>query len=103
MPTIEVTGPELLKAVQHLAPEELDEFIEKALLLRDQPTADKLSAEEKPCVISSLGALNPYASSAAARQRSLIEFLAGAYPTPQPQRRRTARKPGTFVPGMQQP
>ena len=46
MPTIEVSGPELLKAVQQLAPEELDAFLEKALLLRNQPTADKLSAEE---------------------------------------------------------
>jgi hypothetical protein len=46
MPTIEVSGPELLKAVQQLAPEELDEFLEKALLLRNQPSADKLSAEE---------------------------------------------------------
>jgi hypothetical protein len=46
MPTIEVSGPELLKAVQQLAPEELDAFLEKALLLRNHPTADKLSAEE---------------------------------------------------------
>ncbi len=44
--TIEVSGPELLKAVQQLAPEELDAFLEKALLLRNQPSADKLSAEE---------------------------------------------------------
>jgi hypothetical protein len=41
-----VGGPELLKTVQQLAPEELDAFLEKALLLRNQPTADKLSAEE---------------------------------------------------------
>ncbi len=46
MATIGVSGPELLKAVQQLAPEELDAFLEKALLLRNQPTADKLSAEE---------------------------------------------------------
>jgi hypothetical protein len=46
MATIEVSGPELLKAVQQLAPEELDAFLEKALLLRSQPKADKLSAEE---------------------------------------------------------
>jgi hypothetical protein len=46
MATIEVSGPELLKAVQQLAPEELDAFLEKALLLRSQPRADKLSAEE---------------------------------------------------------
>ena len=46
MATIGVSGPELLKAVQQLAPEELDAFLVKALLLRNQPTADKLSAEE---------------------------------------------------------
>ena len=46
MATIEVSGPELLKAVQQLAPEEFDAFLEKALLLRSPPRADKLSAEE---------------------------------------------------------
>ncbi len=46
MATIEVSGPELLKAVQQLGPEELDAFLEKALLLRTQQRADKLSAEE---------------------------------------------------------
>jgi len=44
MATIEVSGTELLKAVQQLGPEELDAFLEKALLLRNQPRADKLSA-----------------------------------------------------------
>jgi hypothetical protein len=46
MAMIEVSGPELLKAVQKLGPEELDAFLEEALLLRSQPRADKLSAEE---------------------------------------------------------
>jgi len=46
MGTIEVSGPELLKAVQQLGPEELDAFLEKALSLRNQPRADRLSAEE---------------------------------------------------------
>jgi hypothetical protein len=46
MATIEVSGPELLKAVEQLGPDELDAFLEKALLLRNQPRAVKLSAEE---------------------------------------------------------
>lgn len=46
MATIELSGPELLKAVQQLRPEEFNAFLEKALLLRNQPQADKLSAEE---------------------------------------------------------
>jgi predicted DNA-binding transcriptional regulator YafY len=46
MATIEVSAPELLKAVRQLPPDELDAFLEKALLLRHQPTANKLSAEE---------------------------------------------------------
>lgn len=50
MATIEVSGPELLRAVQQLAPEELDAFLEKALLLRSQPRADKLSAEESKLI-----------------------------------------------------
>jgi hypothetical protein len=50
MPTIEVSGPELLKAVQQLAPEELDAFLERALSLRSQPTADKLTAEESKLI-----------------------------------------------------
>jgi hypothetical protein len=37
MATIEVSGPELLKAVLQLGPDELDAFLEKALLLRNQP------------------------------------------------------------------
>jgi hypothetical protein len=44
--TIEVSGPELLKAVQQLGPEEFDAFLEKALLLRNQPRVVRLSAEE---------------------------------------------------------
>jgi hypothetical protein len=44
--TIEVIAPELLKAVRQLSPDELDVFLERLSLLRPQPTANKLSAEE---------------------------------------------------------
>ncbi|HEY2251395.1 MAG TPA: hypothetical protein VGH74_10060 [Planctomycetaceae bacterium] len=46
MATIEVSGPELLKAVQRLGPEEFDAFLEQALLLRRHAKADKLSPVE---------------------------------------------------------
>ena len=50
MATIEMSGPELLKAVQKLGPEEFDAFLEKALLLRTQPRVEKLSAEESKLI-----------------------------------------------------
>jgi hypothetical protein len=50
MATIEVSAPELLKAVQQLGPEEFDAFLEKALLLRNQPRKDKLTPEESKLV-----------------------------------------------------
>ena len=46
MATIEVSGPDLLKAVRQLGPEELDAFLEQALSLRRRPRAATLSAEE---------------------------------------------------------
>jgi hypothetical protein len=48
--TIEVSGPELLKAVQQLEPEELDAFLQNALLLRNQPRAVRLSTEESKLI-----------------------------------------------------
>ena len=46
MPTIEISGQNLLDAVKQMAPEEFDAFIERAISLRSQPTASKLSAHE---------------------------------------------------------
>ena len=46
MATVEVSGSELLKAVQQLGPAEFDAFLEQALSLRHQPRAEKLSAGE---------------------------------------------------------
>ena len=50
MATIELSAPELLKAVRQLGPKELDAFLEKALLLRKEPRAAKLSAEESKLI-----------------------------------------------------
>ena len=46
MPTIDVSGPELLKAVRQLAQDELDTFLEQALRLRNSATGAKLSVAE---------------------------------------------------------
>jgi hypothetical protein len=46
MPTIESSNSELLNAVQQMAPEEFDAFIEQVLLLRAQSKVVTLSAEE---------------------------------------------------------
>ena len=46
MATIQVSGPDLLRAVQQLGPEELDVFLQQALSLRNQPKTATLSAEE---------------------------------------------------------
>src|SRR5436309_2136739 len=50
MPTTESSGPDLLKAVQKLGPEELDAFLEQALSLRSLPRTGTLSAEESRLV-----------------------------------------------------
>jgi hypothetical protein len=50
MATIEVSGLELLKAVQQLDTDQFDAFLEKALLLRNQPGTDKLSAKESKLI-----------------------------------------------------
>jgi hypothetical protein len=46
MPTIEISNADLLNAVQQMAPEEFDAFIEQALSLRAPSKAATLSAEE---------------------------------------------------------
>ena len=46
MATIEVSGPDLLKAVQQLGPEEFDAFLAQALLLRSPSKAGRLSPAE---------------------------------------------------------
>jgi len=46
MPTIEISGQNLLDAVKQLAPEEFDAFIERALSLRAKSTPSTLSALE---------------------------------------------------------
>lgn len=46
MPTIEISSADLLTAVQQMAPQEFDVFIEQALSLRAQSKAAALSAEE---------------------------------------------------------
>jgi hypothetical protein len=42
----EVSGLDLLRAVQQMGPEELDAFLEQALSLRNRPKASRLSPEE---------------------------------------------------------
>ena len=46
MPTIEISGQNLLDAVKRMAPNEFDAFIEQALSLRAQPRPSTLSARE---------------------------------------------------------
>ena len=46
MATIEVSGTELLKAVQQLEPEEFDEFMTQAISLRSGSKGPTLSAAE---------------------------------------------------------
>ena len=50
MATVQLHGPELLKAVQQLAPREFDAFLETALALRSRPTTGRFSAKES-CLI----------------------------------------------------
>jgi hypothetical protein len=46
MATVEANGPELLKAVSKLGPEEFDAFLEQALSLRNRPRPAALSGQE---------------------------------------------------------
>lgn len=46
MATIQISGPDLLKAVKQLGPDELDAFLEQALSLRGRHKAATLSAQE---------------------------------------------------------
>jgi hypothetical protein len=46
MPTIEISGQNLLDAVKQLAPEEFDAFIERAFSLRSKPKPSTLSTQE---------------------------------------------------------
>ncbi len=50
MATTGVSGPDLLKAVQQLGPEEFDAFLEQALSLRNRPRAATLSAQESKLI-----------------------------------------------------
>src|SRR5205807_1080476 len=50
MATIEVSGTELLKAVQQLKPEEFDEFMTQALSLRSDSKVATLSATESKLI-----------------------------------------------------
>ena len=46
MPVLQVSGPDLLKAVQQLEPDEFDAFLEQALSLRTRTKPATLSATE---------------------------------------------------------
>jgi hypothetical protein len=46
MPTIEISGQNMLDAVKQMPPEEFDAFIERAISLRAQPKSSTLSARE---------------------------------------------------------
>jgi isopropylmalate/homocitrate/citramalate synthase len=50
MATIEVSGTELLKAVQQLEPEEFDEFMTQAISLRSRSKEGTLSAAESKLI-----------------------------------------------------
>jgi hypothetical protein len=50
MPTNQISGPDLLKAVQQLGPAEFDAFLDEVLSQRKQPRPETLSAEESKLI-----------------------------------------------------
>lgn len=51
MPTIQIDSEQLLNAALRLPPAELDQFVEKLLLLRRQSEAPRLSARESELLV----------------------------------------------------